>query len=81
MSNVPPGASGIASGILNASRQVGTCIGLAVLGSVGVGATASAWHERIAALPNSAIGRSLTRDVAGGQLDPVRQRLGASGAR
>lgn len=36
MRDVPAGVSGAASGVLNASRQVGTSVGLAVLGSVGV---------------------------------------------
>ncbi len=80
MADVPPGASGVASGILNASRQVGTSVGLAVLGSAGVSATVSAWHARIAAFPDRSAARALTHAVSGGQLQPVRQRLGARGA-
>ncbi|MGH9093390.1 MAG: MFS transporter, partial [Acidimicrobiales bacterium] len=36
MRDVPAGVSGAASGILNTCRQVGTSVGLAVLGAVGV---------------------------------------------
>jgi Amidohydrolase/Major Facilitator Superfamily len=35
MRDVPPGLSGTASGVFNASRQVGTSIGLAILGVIG----------------------------------------------
>ena len=33
--DVPPGVSGAASGMLNAARQIGTSVGLAVLGAIG----------------------------------------------
>jgi hypothetical protein len=36
MRDVPAGVSGAASGLVNASRQLGTSVGLAVLGSMGV---------------------------------------------
>jgi EmrB/QacA subfamily drug resistance transporter len=35
MRDVPPGLSGTASGVFNASRQVGTSMGLAILGAIG----------------------------------------------
>ena len=38
----PAGISGAASGVVNASRQIGTSVGLAVLGSVGVTSAISA---------------------------------------
>jgi MFS transporter, DHA2 family, methylenomycin A resistance protein len=80
MADVSPGVSGVASGILNAGRQVGTSVGLAVLGSAGVGATVGAWHARIAAFPDRPAARALTHAVSGGQLQLVRQRLGTRGA-
>ena len=51
MRDVPPGVSGAASGVsgaasgvVNVSRQVGTSVGLAVLGSIGVNAAIASWH-------------------------------------
>jgi EmrB/QacA subfamily drug resistance transporter len=82
MSEVPPGASGIASGLLNTSRQIGTSVGLAVLGSIGVGLAVHDWNHRIAALPANIRSRAagLASDVAGGQIETVARSLGA-GAR
>jgi len=42
LGDIPPERSGVGSGILNSSRQIGAAVGLAVLGSIIV-ATASAW--------------------------------------
>jgi MFS transporter, DHA2 family, methylenomycin A resistance protein len=53
MRDVPAGVSGAASGIFNASRQVGTSVGLAVLGALGVTATISSWHSTIHRFPAS----------------------------
>jgi EmrB/QacA subfamily drug resistance transporter len=75
MGNVPRGASGIASGTLNASRQVGTSVGLAVLGSVGISATSSMWHAKTGNFSHAAV-QGLTHDVTGGQLQAVAARLG-----
>ena len=46
MRDVPPGVSGGASGLVNAARQVGTSVGLAVLGTIGVRAATSTWASR-----------------------------------
>jgi predicted MFS family arabinose efflux permease len=51
MRDVPAGASGAASGVVNAARQVGTSVGLAVLGSLGAAAAISNWHATTARLP------------------------------
>jgi MFS transporter, DHA2 family, methylenomycin A resistance protein len=46
MRDVPPGVSGAASGVWHASRQIGTSVGLAVLGAIGVHAAVSGWNAR-----------------------------------
>ena len=51
MRDVPPGLSGTASGVLNASRQVGTSVGLAILGAIGAHAATSVWTSRVASSP------------------------------
>jgi MFS transporter, DHA2 family, methylenomycin A resistance protein len=78
MRDVPAGVSGAASGAVNASRQIGTSVGLAVLGSLGVTAAISAWHATIARLPASiryAAARQ-AQNVAGGRVSTVAQALG-----
>jgi MFS transporter, DHA2 family, methylenomycin A resistance protein len=59
MSAVPPAHSGVGSGVLNASRQVGAAVGLAVLGSISVAAVARTWTGP----------EALVQRVAGGELD------------
>lgn len=72
MRDVPAGASGTASGVLNASRQIGTSVGLAVLGTIGVAAATSAWTARAGRFP------APIRARAGGQAQSVSAaRLGA----
>jgi MFS family permease len=61
MRDVPPGLSGTASGVFNASRQVGTSAGLAILGAVEAGAATSAWGSHVAHLPRW---RFLSRDFS-----------------
>jgi EmrB/QacA subfamily drug resistance transporter len=48
--------AGIASGVVNATRQVGGALGIAIMGSVGATLTASRFHEQVA---------------GAGQLDPL----------
>ena len=45
MGAIDPRKAGIGSGVLNASRQVGGALGIAVLGSVAAAVTASRWAE------------------------------------
>jgi EmrB/QacA subfamily drug resistance transporter len=74
MRDVPPGVSGGASGILNASRQVGTSVGLAVLGTIGVRAATAAWSNRTAGVPGAG---GQAQNVAGGQVVAVSRALGS----
>ncbi len=70
MAEVPEGSSGIASGVLNASRQVGTSVGLAVIGTIGTTATLGAWSTRLAGAPAAtrSAGHAIGQEVAGGQV-------------
>jgi EmrB/QacA subfamily drug resistance transporter len=51
MGAVDPTKAGIASGVLNSSRQVGGAIGIAVMGSVVATIAGRQWADHIAALP------------------------------
>ena len=78
MGAVPPAHSGIGSGILNASRQVGAAVGLAALGSISVAAVSRTWDERVAAMPadlRAEAGRLVQR-VAGAEDGEVARALG-----
>jgi predicted MFS family arabinose efflux permease len=74
MRDVPPGVSGGASGLVNAARQVGTSVGLAVLGTIGVHAATSAWATRSAGVPGAP---GQAQYVAGGQIGEVTRALGS----
>jgi EmrB/QacA subfamily drug resistance transporter len=54
MSAVDPSRSGIASGVVNAMRQVGGALGIAVLGAVAASVTSSAWSDKVSGLGVSA---------------------------
>jgi DHA2 family methylenomycin A resistance protein-like MFS transporter len=78
MRDVPTGVSGAASGIVNASRQLGTSLGLAVLGSIGVTAATSHWQTAIHRFPATihAAATGQTQNVAGAHISAVTQALG-----
>ena len=78
MRDVPAGLSGTASGVFNASRQVGTSIGLAVLGAVGTETATAAWRSQVARLPGPAQQKALgqARNVASAQISSVARALG-----
>jgi MFS transporter, DHA2 family, methylenomycin A resistance protein len=78
MRDVPAGVSGAASGVVNASRQVGTSVGLAVLGSLGVAAATSRWDATIHRFPAAvrAAAAKQGQNVAGAHISAVTQALG-----
>ena len=74
MSAVDRTRAGIASGVINASRQVGGAIGIAVLGSITAKVAVDNWpsSSAAAALPNQ--GHAAEDLVVGGQTVLVGQR-------
>jgi predicted MFS family arabinose efflux permease len=78
MRDVPSAVSGAASGVLNASRQVGTSVGLAVLGAIGTGATVSDWTAKATGFPAAvrAAASGQAQDVAGARIAAVTGALG-----
>jgi len=78
VSALPLEHSGLACGVLNSARQVGTAVGLAALGSIGLAVTRSSWAGRSAQLPTSAQAGApgIVQDVSGGQGSVVAQELG-----
>jgi MFS transporter, DHA2 family, methylenomycin A resistance protein len=77
MAEVPPGSSGIGSGLFNACRQIGTATGLAILGSVGAAVIVGHWHRETASFPPAAQRRAaqVAADVAGGQVHVAAARV------
>jgi hypothetical protein len=81
MRDVPPGTSGAASGVVNASRQIGTSVGLAVLGSLGVDAATSQWKTTTVQHLSGSFRTAATRqaqNVGGARITVVTQALGAT---
>jgi hypothetical protein len=78
MGAVPGAYSGAGSGILNSSRQIGTTLGLAVLGSISVAAASRAWDDRVAGLPPVIRHEAdaLVQRVAGGEGRAVGRLVG-----
>jgi MFS transporter, DHA2 family, methylenomycin A resistance protein len=78
MAEVPEGSSGIGSGLFNATRQIGTAMGLAILGSIGASVILADWHQRSAAFPPGARhgAAQAGAEVAGGQVHAVTASLG-----
>jgi hypothetical protein len=78
MAEVPEGSSGIGSGVFNACRQIGTAMGLAILGSIGASVILADWHRQSGAFPagerHSAA--QAGADVAGGQIHVVTAAVG-----
>ncbi|WP_143052918.1 MFS transporter [Propionibacterium cyclohexanicum] len=78
MSDAPAAVAGSASGVLNASRQLGSSVGLAVLGALGAAAAGRRWADTVAGLPAGihAQAEALLPAVAGGRLSEVTAQLG-----
>jgi hypothetical protein len=83
MGSIPPARSGVGSGILNSSRQIGAALGLAVLGSLSVSAASHTWADRINSLPAGVReeARGLVQRVAGGEGHSVAALLGRQASR
>jgi MFS transporter, DHA2 family, methylenomycin A resistance protein len=78
MAEVPPDSSGIGSGLFNACRQIGTAMGLAILGSIATSVIVADWRTQVRSFaPSGRPGAgSLAADVAGGQVKAVTAALG-----
>jgi MFS family permease len=78
MAQVPEGSSGIGSGLFNACRQIGTAMGLAILGSVGASVILADWHRQSGAFPPGERQHAAQAgaDVAGGQIQEAAASLG-----
>jgi len=78
MAQVPAGSSGIGSGLFNACRQIGTAMGLAILGSAGAGVALASWRRRSGAFPPAERQHAAQAgaDVAGGQVHAVTASVG-----
>ncbi len=80
MQGVAVGGSGIAAGILNTSRQVGTAVGLGIVGFLGVSTATHAWLANVDHLPAASrhAARGLAQTVAGGNVGSVTRQLGSA---
>ena len=78
MAEVPAGSSGIGSALFNSCRQIGTAMGLAILGSVAASVIAADWHRHAGSLPpaQQQPAARLGADVAGGQVHLVAASVG-----
>jgi MFS transporter, DHA2 family, methylenomycin A resistance protein len=79
MRDVPPEISGAASGVVNASRQVGTSVGLAVLGTLGMKSAIENWTAAVQRFPAAirAEARRQAQNVGGARINAVAHALGA----
>jgi EmrB/QacA subfamily drug resistance transporter len=73
MGAVDPRRAGIASGVVNSSRQIGGALGIAVLGSIGATLADNAWHDKLQQLGATGIPGALSQAVVGGRGDVVQQ--------
>jgi EmrB/QacA subfamily drug resistance transporter len=78
MAAVPEGSSGIGSGLFNACRQIGTAMGLAILGSISASVILADWHRQSGSFPPSErhSAAQAGADVAGGQVHAVTASVG-----
>ena len=80
MRDVPPEISGAASGVVNASRQIGTSVGLAVLGTLGVTSAIENWTATARRFPAASRAEALrqAQNVGGARINAVAETLGAA---
>jgi MFS family permease len=78
MASVPEGSSGIGSGLFNACRQIGTTMGLAILGSIGASVILADWHQQSGSFPPAErqSAAQAGADVTGGQVHAVAAFVG-----
>ncbi|HYK69879.1 MAG TPA: MFS transporter [Streptosporangiaceae bacterium] len=78
MAEVPPDSSGIGSGLFNSSRQIGTAMGLAILGSIATSIIVADWRRQVGSFaPAQRLDAGgLSAEVAGGQIKAVTAALG-----
>ena len=83
MGSVDPRKSGIASGVINASRQVGGALGIAVLGSINATTSASRWSDYVASVPESArkTAASAADAVSSGQVAAITAKATETGGK
>jgi MFS family permease len=75
MGSVDPARAGIASGVLNASRQVGGALGVAVLGSIAATVASAHWADTAPSALGGTAGR-LDPLVIGGQSAQITEKAG-----
>ncbi len=80
MQNVAVGSSGIASGMVNTSRQIGTSVGLGIVGFLGLSSATRAWssHVRVLAATVQDTARGLAQSIAGGNIESATRQLGSA---
>lgn len=76
MRDVPAGVSGAASGVLNASRQIGSALCLAVLGTAGVNAAESSWRSAAGRAGGGPRALAQAQNVGDGRVRAVVDALG-----
>jgi len=78
MRDVPPEASGGTSSVVNASRQIGTSVGLAVLGALGVTSAIDNWKAAAHSFPAAirAEAQRQAQNVGGARINAVAETLG-----
>ncbi len=75
MGSVDPARAGIASGVVNASRQVGGALGVAVLGSIAATVASSHWADTAPAALTGTVAR-FDPLVVGGQAEQITRVAG-----
>jgi EmrB/QacA subfamily drug resistance transporter len=80
MAAVDADQSGIASGVINASRQVGGAFGVAVLGSIAATITRTDWHAHVSSLAPAARTNEVSTLVLGGRGSAIAALAGRPAA-